>query len=127
MGIVLSVGGCSEASSPGSEVYGPFQFPGSTPARYPGVFYNLNNDGGNQGRQLGVQLYGVFVCLAYSTVASLLIFKIVDITMGLRAPDDVEVVPEGVSAEDAARKHSAQEGGAQGITTHRRGNRAATS
>ena len=108
------------------EVYGPFQFPGSTPARYPGVFYNLSNDGGNQGRQLGVQLYGVFVCLAYSTVASLLIFKLVDMTMGLRAPDDIEVVPEGVSSEDAARKHSAQEGGAQGITTHRRGNNAAT-
>jgi Amt family ammonium transporter len=79
-------------------VFGPY-IP-TYPVRYAGVFYNIDNDNGDQGRQLGIQLYGVTVTILYATVASFVIFKCVDMTLGLK-------LPEG---EEEEEMHLAQDG-----------------
>ena len=71
-------------------VYGPFI--ASTPPRYPGVFYAIGRP--NQFNQLGIQTYGVIVTMLYSCGASFAIFKLIDITFGLKAieVDQSEIV-----------------------------------
>lgn len=67
-------------------IYGPYIR--SSPPRYPGVFYNIGDADGNQRRQLGIQTYGVVVTMFYSTVVSFILFKLVDVTMGLRKTEE---------------------------------------
>ena len=66
-------------------VYGPF-LTNSPPNRYAGVFYAIGNP--NQFKQLGIQAYGVIVTILYSCGASFAIFKLIDLTVGLKVKAD---------------------------------------
>jgi ammonium transporter, Amt family len=55
-----------------------------------GVFYGSLEVGGHQ---LGVQLYAILVCGGWSFFASLAIFYVVDVTMGLRVSKEHEGMP----------------------------------
>jgi ammonium transporter, Amt family len=50
-----------------------------------GVFYGSLEEGGNQ---LAMQLYGIVVCGGWALFASTLILFILDMTLGLRIPED---------------------------------------
>ena len=72
--------------------FGPF-IPGGAPRPinpesryYPGVFYAIGEK--DQQAQLATQAYAFSCTILYSSVASLLLLKAVDLTLGLRAPDE---------------------------------------
>ena len=58
---------------------------------YPGVFYAAGSP--DQARQLGVQAYGCLVTALYSGVASFILLKLVDRSIGLReAPEQDTII-----------------------------------
>lgn len=82
-----------------SSVYGPFAAP-DVPY-HAGVFYDLGNANGDQGKQLGVQMYGVVVTILYASVVSLLLLKLVDITLGLEERFDAnDALPSGAAIKE---------------------------
>lgn len=87
-------------------VYGPFIT--NHPPRYAGVFYAI--DSSNQFTQLGIQAYGVTVTILYSCGASFVIFKLIDLTIGLKAKEEGNHVEAGVSeGNDTAGKPNGNE------------------
>jgi Amt family ammonium transporter len=84
-------------ASPAS--FGPFVSGGSFPAvapdlpgsvYYPGVFYAVGKD--YAGIQLKTQLYGIACTILYSSVGTLIILKLVDLTIGLRVSEEDELL-----------------------------------
>jgi Amt family ammonium transporter len=63
---------------------------GSGSTYYPGVFYAIDQE--NQGAQLGKQLYGIACTILYSSVATFIIAKAVDMTIGLRVTEEEELL-----------------------------------
>ena len=74
-------------------VFGPFTAP--SPTRYAGVFYAIGSP--DQFSQLGIQAYGVTVTILYSCGASFVLFKLIDVTIGLKSKEsslDVEMATQ---------------------------------
>jgi Amt family ammonium transporter len=74
--------------------FGPFTSDGSFPSirpdnpntpYYAGVFYAIDNK--DQFAQLGIQAYGCFVTILYSTVTTAVLLKLVDVFVGVAAPE----------------------------------------
>jgi Amt family ammonium transporter len=65
--------------------YGPYASP--SVQYYPGVFYAVGHP--DQATQLGAQAYGCFATVLYSTVVTYVLLLLVDVTLGLRMPDEL--------------------------------------
>lgn len=84
------------------QVFGPYVASGAytTPTTYdktmastwywPGVFYAIGATG--QANQLKSQAYGIACTVLYSSVASLILLKLIDLTIGLRVSEEDELM-----------------------------------